>query len=135
MSEAIQITAFEHVGIRVSNQDRSIKFYQQLGFSQLLMLPEHNACEMTNDSGISINLIFNAEPKQNKAVNVLQDLPHKSAGITHVAFVIGCMDSFLAFCQTQHITVTEGPLAIGSRRLVCFIRDPDGTVLEFNELI
>ena len=45
------------------------------------------------------------------------------------------MDALLALCARENIRITEGPLMIGTRRRVCFLRDPDGTVLEFNELM
>ena len=33
------------------------------------------------------------------------------------------------------IRTIEGPLVMGGRRRVCFIRDPDDTVLEFDEIL
>jgi len=33
------------------------------------------------------------------------------------------------------VVITEGPHPIGPRRIALFIRDPDGNVLEFNQLI
>ncbi|EOD81468.1 glyoxalase family protein family [Grimontia indica] len=105
-----------------------------LGFTQVLMLPEHNACEMENSEGQRINLIFSGDEPLLHGHNVLQDADTKFPGITHIAYVIDSMSAFLSFCKRRGIKVTEGPIRIGERRVVCFIRDPDGTVLEFNEL-
>ncbi|MDD1780208.1 VOC family protein [Enterovibrio sp. ZSDZ35] len=134
MNCQLRIQGIEHVGIRTRNREASINFYDALGFSNLLMLPEHNACEMENDAGVRVNLIFSGNGQYHDAHNVLLDAKTKYAGITHVAFVINSMSAFLQFCQTQGICITEGPVKIGERRVACFIRDPDGTVLEFNEL-
>ena len=43
------------------------------------------------------------------------------------------MKAFLAWADREQVTITEGPVDWG-RRVTCFIRDPDGNVLEFNEL-
>jgi extradiol dioxygenase family protein len=39
----------------------------------------------------------------------------------------------LDWAAREGVTITEGPVDWG-RRLTCFLRDPDGNVLEFNEL-
>lgn len=36
--------------------------------------------------------------------------------------------------KQENIQVTEGPKYLGERRRVCFIRDPDGNVLEFDQI-
>ncbi|MDD1794211.1 VOC family protein [Enterovibrio sp. ZSDZ42] len=134
MGNGLSILDVEHVGIRTRSKEASIAFYQSLGFSKVVMLPEHNACEMENAAGVRVNLIFSGSEQYPDAHNVLLDAEIKYAGITHIAFVINSMSAFLQFCETQGIRITEGPLKIGERRVACFIRDPDGTVLEFNEL-
>ncbi|CZF82406.1 Glyoxalase/Bleomycin resistance protein/Dioxygenase superfamily protein [Grimontia celer] len=134
MTAELKIRALEHVGIRVCNAQRSMSFYKMLGFTKVLMLPEHNACEMKNSEGQRINLIFSGDTSLLHGHNVLQDADTKFPGITHIAYVIDSMSAFLSFCKRRDIKVTEGPIRIGERRVACFIRDPDGTVLEFNEL-
>ena len=54
-----KITAYEHVGIRVTDRSRAIRFYEKLGFREETDLPEHQAVEMVNDDGLYINLIYN----------------------------------------------------------------------------
>jgi lactoylglutathione lyase len=128
-----QITAYEHVGIRVTDAARAIAFYEKLGWHVELNLPEAQANEMVNAAGIYINLILNGAA--GTTGNVLQDDPVKRPGVTHAAFVVDDLDELLAMCAREKIRITEGPHMIGARRRVCFIRDPDGTVLEFNELV
>lgn len=127
-----KLTAYEHVGIRVSNPERSLAFYRKLGFEIDLELPDHQAIELVNAQGIYINLITNAVEREK---NVLLDEPQKLPGITHIAFIVHDLDALLAMFAQEAIVVTEGPLLIGDRRRVCFIRDPDGTVLEFDEML
>lgn len=128
----VRITTYEHVGIRVTDRARAIAFYEKLGWREQLDLPKAQANEMVNEAGVRINLIFNGVATGRG--NLLQDDPLKYPGVTHVAFVVEKLDALLALCVRENIRITEGPLMIGTRRLVCFLRDPDGTVLEFNEI-
>jgi catechol 2,3-dioxygenase-like lactoylglutathione lyase family enzyme len=126
------ITAYEHIGIRVSDRDRALTFYRKLGFEIDHELPEHQAIELVNAQGMFLNLIINAVPRDG---NVLLDQPTKFPGITHTAFVVNNFDELLSMFEQEGIQITEGPIAIGERRRACFIRDPDGTVLEFDEIL
>lgn len=128
----VSITAYEHVGIRVTDRARAVAFYEKLGWREALDLPEAKANEMVNEAGVYINLIFNGVATGRG--NLLQDEPIKYPGVTHAAFVVDNLDTLLALCARENIRITEGPLMIGTRRRVCFLRDPDGTVLEFNEI-
>jgi lactoylglutathione lyase len=127
-----KLLAYEHVGIRVSDRARSVAFYETLGFRMIEDLPEHQALEMASDNGVIINLIYNA---QARARNILLDEPVKHPGVTHPAFVVDSLDAVVNRLNALGIRITEGPEMIGDRRRVCFIRDPDGTVLEFDEVL
>ncbi len=126
--------AYDHVGIRVSNRKISLQFYQRLGFKETYRIPEGEANEMVTSAGVRINLIFNgAKTKDQK--NVLLDEAIKKPGITHPAFIIDDMNEFLDWLAKEGIKITEGPKKLGPRRISLFIRDPDGNVLEFNQLL
>ncbi|GAB2692563.1 VOC family protein [Aliiglaciecola sp. 3_MG-2023] len=126
--------AYDHVGIRVSNRQTAIHFYERLGFKETYRIPEGEANEMVTSAGVRINLIFNgAKSKEQK--NVLLDEPIKRPGVTHPAFIINDMSEFQAWLAKEGIMITEGPKRLGPRRISLFIRDPDGNVLEFNQLL
>lgn len=129
----MKITGYEHVGIRVTDQQEAIAFYEKLGFEEKLDLPEHQANEMVNDSGVTINLIFNGM-KRPQGRNILLDEPFKYPGCTHPAFIVDDIDAVVETLKRENIAISEGPIYIGERRRVVFIRDPDGNVLEFDEL-
>jgi lactoylglutathione lyase len=129
-----RILAYEHVGIRVTDRETAVRFYKMLGFSKVLDLPEHHANEMTNDSGVTINLIFNGVKRDDNR-NILLDEPVKWPGMTHPAFIVDDLDALTAKLHREGVRITEGPHMIGERRRAFFIRDPDGNVLEFNELL
>lgn len=128
------ITAYEHVGIRVTDRERALRFYSDiLGFRVLRDLPEYNAIELRSQLGVTINLIVNAVPRPH-ARNVLIDEPVKFPGVTHPAFVVRSLDETIAVLAAAGVALSEGPLDLGTRR-ICFVRDPDGTVIEFDEIV
>jgi lactoylglutathione lyase len=129
-----QITQIDHIGIRVSNREISIPFYERLGFKQTAYFLNEQANEMELPSGVRINLIFNGATQPGRH-NVLLDDAIKLPGITHPAFIVNDLSALAEWLQQEGIEITEGPLAIGTRRIALFIRDPDGTVLEFDQLL
>lgn len=128
----IGITAYEHVGIRVSDRAAAVAFYEQLGFVLSQDFPEHSALEMENEGGVRINLIYNAVRRDK---NILMDEAVRYPGVTHPAFVVRSLAETIAALGAQGIALSEGPLEVDERRRICFVRDPDGNVVEFDELL
>lgn len=129
-----RILAYDHIGIRVSDKQRAMAFYQALGFVESASFPLYEANEMLSADGVRINLIFNGTRLPN-AHNALLDAPVKLPGMTHPAFIVDDLQVLEAWLGEQGIVITEGPHHIGPRRVALFIRDPDGNVLEFNQLV
>lgn len=131
-----QIERFDHVGIRVSDIHKAQSFYRKLGFrpDPEEESPKSRARGLINDHGVRIHLIYNADAPITK--NVLMDIPDKHPGYTHAAFIVDDLDKLVAWLEVENIRITEGPSVFGNgRRKVCFIRDPDLNVLEFNEVL
>ena len=128
------ILSIDHIGIRITNRDVSRAFYAQFGFVETDYFQADQANEMQTASGVRINLIMNgAKRPQNK--NILLDEPIKYPGITHLACVVNNLSELQTWLQANKIAITEGPVQLSPRRITLFIRDPDGNVLEFNQLI
>ena len=130
------IQRVDHVGVRVTDLNAAQKFYEQLGFAPdpAEEAPSSKARGLVNDDGVRIHLIYNgvADP----CGNVLMDVSVKRPGYTHVAFIIDDFDELVSWLTKAEITITEGPSVFGhGRRKVCFIRDPDRNVIEFNQLL
>jgi lactoylglutathione lyase len=134
LAPAFRITAYDHIGIRVADRDRSIAFYESLGFKQTDYFPDHQANEMETADGVRINLIMNGARRPGNR-NVLMDEPIKLPGYTHPAFIVDDIAKLQKALARLGIAVTEGPSPIGPRRVALFIRDPDGNVLEFDQLL
>lgn len=126
----------DHIGIRVTNLAVSEAFYARFGFVRDPdeYAPSVKACGLVHPTGMRIHLIFNGEPAREG--NVLLDAPIKRPGYTHAAFIVNSMDELVAWLKHENIKISEGPVMMGhGRRNVCFIRDPDLNVLEFNEIL
>jgi catechol 2,3-dioxygenase-like lactoylglutathione lyase family enzyme len=106
----MNIKGYDHVGIRVSDAKRALRFYASLGFRP------------------------DPEFSDERVAEILLDEPTKWPGYTHAAFIVDSLQHLLDWAASEEIAITEGPVDWG-RRLTCFLRDPDGNVLEFNELL
>ena len=129
-----QILSIDHIGIRVTDRDVSRAFYAQFGFVETDYFQADQANEMETPSGVRINLIMNGVARKNSK-NILQDEPIKHPGITHLALVVNDLAQLQTWLKANKIAITEGPKQFSPRRITLFIRDPDGNVLEFNQLL
>jgi len=125
-----EFRGYDHVGIRVTDPAKALEFYREIGFRIDPDFSDNDVAEIVADDGSRINLIFNGIERSN---NVLLDEPVKWPGYTHAAFVVDSLQAVLDWAKREGVAITEGPVDWG-RRLTCFLRDPDGNVLEFNEL-
>lgn len=132
-----KVRQIDHVGIRVTQRSRAQRFYEQLGFR---IDPDEESehggsCGLVNDAGARINLICNGVgPPRGR--NVLMDVDDKWPGYTHAAFIVDDLDALVTWLNARRIAITEGPVVFGhGRRKVCFVRDPDGNVVEFDEIL
>lgn len=130
-----QIQSYDHVGVRVTDRERAAAFYAKLGFRPEPNedSPRHSALGLINDAGVRINLVYNGVAHPGR--NVLMDVPEKWPGYTHFAVLVDSLQGVLDWAAREGVKITEGPVVLGDRRTVVFIRDPDGNVIEFDELL
>ena len=124
----LDIANFDHIGIRISDRDASVAFYELLGFELIADggFSAGHPLVMLHPSGININLLGPATARPGE--NILMDEKPKFPGITHLAVKVVDAVAAEAF-------VTENDIAITGRRefkgtKTIFIRDPDRNVLE-----
>ena len=124
----IDISNFDHIGIRISDRDRSVAFYELLGFEQIADggFDEGHPLVMLHPSGININLLGPATARAGE--NVLMDVEQKYPGITHLAVKVRDAEATEAFVSAHGIAITGRREFRGTTTI--FIRDPDRNVLE-----
>ena len=132
MSAPIAVTGIAHIGIRVHDLDRSVRFYALLGFRKTAgpVGPEPVAI-LHNDAGVEINLILNA-PSSSEP-NVLMDVPEKHPGITHVALLCPDIMAAKATLEAAGVALSGGPVRFGPGAQGIFVRDPDRNVIELHQ--
>ena len=92
-TKPIPVLGLAHIGIRVHDLERSLRFYELLGFTKTAgpIGPEPVAL-LEHPCGLELNLVLNAPDAS--APNILMDVPGKHPGITHFALL--CPDILAA---------------------------------------
>ena len=129
---AIPISGLAHIGIRVHDLERSVRFYELLGFTKTAgpIGPEPVAI-LNHASGVEINLVLNA-PHASEP-NVLMDVPEKHPGITHFALLCPDILAAKARLEAAGIVPSGGPVRFGPDAQGMFVRDPDRNVIELHQ--
>jgi catechol 2,3-dioxygenase-like lactoylglutathione lyase family enzyme len=146
---SFRIIATDHTGITVSNLERSLAFWRDvLGF-ELSHRPHQTgklASEITGVAGAEISiavlkgyghkieLLEYLAPADRKRI----DLRPCDVGSVHVAFTVDNLDAILNTIRAagwkaagKPQTITVGP---NTGKQVVYVRDPDGTTIEFMEM-
>ena len=129
---AVPIKGLAHIGVRVHDLERSLRFYALLGFEKTAgpLGPEPVAI-LSHPAGIELNLILNAPDAS--APNVLMDVPQKHPGITHFALLCDDILSAKARLEAAGIALSGGPMRLGELAEAIFVRDPDRNVIELHQ--
>lgn len=126
----LNIESVNHIGIRVAEIERSVSFYENLGFKliQDAGFNEGHPIIMKHLSGVVLNLLGPANSSEGK--NILMDVEEKYPGYTHIALTVTSLNEAKEFLKTNGIRVTDS-FSFGNMSAI-FIRDPDLNVIELD---
>ena len=146
---AFRIVAADHTGFTVANLERSLAFWRDvLGF-ELSHRPHQTgelASQITGVPGAEISIAvlkgyghkielleYLAPPNRKRHV----DLQPCDVGFVHVALTVDNIDTLLAAIAHAGWTAAGTPQSLKSGpnagKRVVYVRDPDGTTIEFME--
>jgi lactoylglutathione lyase len=120
-----------HTCYRITDVDRSVAFYNALGFVEVGRLPIRDE---------AINVFMNMPedgdvPRLELTYNIGHDEPYDiGTGYGHIAITSNDLDGMLARLAAQGIEPETPPYTVreGGSRL-CFVADPDGYRVEIIE--
>ena len=120
-----------HTCYRILDIDRSVAFYNALGFNEIGRIP-------IRDEAINVFMGLpddGPEPRLELTYNIGRSEPYEiGTGYGHIAITTPDLDEALANLRQQGIEPERPPYSIreGGSRL-CFVRDPDGYRIELIE--
>jgi lactoylglutathione lyase len=120
-----------HTCYRILEIDRSVAFYEALGFREVARLP-------IRDEAINVFMNMPGDgdmPRLELTYNVGRTEPYDiGTGYGHIAITADDLDGTLARLAEQGIEPERPPYSVreGGSRL-CFVRDPDGYRVEIIE--
>jgi lactoylglutathione lyase len=120
-----------HTCYRILDIDRSVAFYEALGFREVARMPIHDE---------AVNVFMNMpgdgdSPRLELTYNVDRKEPYEiGTGYGHIAITAEDLDGTLARLAEQAIEPEKPPYTVreGGSRL-CFVADPDGYRVEIIE--
>jgi lactoylglutathione lyase len=126
----LNIESVNHIGIRIKDKNRSIAFYELLGFHLATDtgFEDGHPIIMKHPNGVVLNLLGPSNTPGDE--NILMDVAEKYTGITHMALTVSSLNAAKEFLEANKIELT-GSFSFGGMSAV-FIRDPDRNVIELD---
>ena len=145
----MSIVGLVHVNVNCSDFDRSLKFYELLGFKKYLDVPATNSAEVAAAVGMPPYKVKGAllaleNSKTPFVIDLLEwqepsddDPPYNHLyhlGINRIALASDDLDKDMARLKSEGVEFLSDPASViieggPETRFVCF-KDPDGTVIE-----
>ena len=140
MTDALQVCAFSHVTIRVTDLERSIPFYRNvLGLEQVfdLDLSGSGLDEVTGGSGMAGRMVGFLVPGNGVMVELIcfsgrkmrRDLGGDRLGYGNLSLGVDDLDAAYQNLLDLGVQPEQKPVEVGGVRMF-FVADPDGTRIE-----
>lgn len=126
----IAVSGVDHVGVRVRDLERAMRFYSLLGFTLHWKASNDAVAVVRNAQQVELNLIYNANADAG-GKNILMDVGDKYPGYTHVALRVVSIKDTIETLKRHDVRITQGPVSFGrDGHVSVFVRDPDLNVIE-----
>jgi lactoylglutathione lyase len=119
-----------HTGYRVGDLDRSIAFYEKLGFSVYIRMPMGDA-EQNQIGDVAFMALSGDGPRLELQQVFAEPNPSVGNARSHIGITIDDMDESLRELATHGIQPEAPPFSpVKDGATICFFRDPDGHLVE-----
>ena len=122
--------AYLHTCYRIGDIDRSVRFYEKLGFEERARMP-------IGEEAINVFMAMPGEdPRLELTYNHGVDSYELGTGYNHIAIGVDDLDGTLERLAGEGIEPEKPPYRPGGRTAgprICFVRDPDGYRVELIE--
>lgn len=126
----IEVSRVDHIGVRVRDLERALRFYALLGFKLHARAANDAVAIVRNEHEVELNLVYNANADAG-GKNVLMDVGEKYPGYTHLALRVASIKAAIEALRANGIRITQGPVSFGrDGHVSVFVRDPDLNVVE-----
>lgn len=133
------IIGVHHTGITVSDLQRSVEFYERLGFEEEVRL-EESGPEVDEGTGVpSTHLRVAMLVREDARLELLEYAspdggppahPNNGIGAAHIAFQVADIDATVAELRGAGIPFTSDPILHESGLRWVYMKDPDGITAE-----
>jgi lactoylglutathione lyase len=121
------VATYLHTCYRIGEIDRSVSFYEKLGFAEVARMP-------IGDEAINVFLALPGEdPVLELTHNFGVDAYDLGDGYNHIALLVDDLDGTLAQLASEGVHPEKPPYRPGGRtegHRIAFVRDPDGYRVE-----
>jgi glyoxylase I family protein len=126
------LLGFEHVGVAVSDMDRSLAFYCDLLGLKLILrkTTPGNAAELAfvDAGGGQLELVASGQK-----LDAAADLPPTQAGVRHITFAVDDINAVFERLMIAGVVPVEKARDAHNKEVIArtaFVRDPDGLMVE-----
>jgi lactoylglutathione lyase len=121
------VARFIHTCYRIGDIERSVAFYEKLGFEEARRMP-------IGEEAINVFMALpGEEPRLELTYNHGVDSYDLGTGYNHIALIVDDLDATLGDLASQGIEPEKPPYRPGGRsegHRIAFVRDPDGYRIE-----
>lgn len=121
------MATFLHTCYRIGEIDRSVSFYEKVGFEEVGRMP-------IGDEAINVFMALPGEdPRLELTYNHGIESYDHGSGYNHIAIMVDDLNGTLEALAADGIEPEKPPYRPGGRtegHLICFLRDPDGYRIE-----
>ena len=119
------ITGIDNVGVAVADLERSVAFYQKLGFTKVF--ENDRGCTMMQ--GSAKLFVFAVKSKTAPPLRNVFEFDANPPGIDHVSFVVDSVDRTYAEAKSRGLDFLSSPADQSWGARAAALRDPDGNNL------